>query len=57
MQIETTCKVMFGMDEKDEALKFQTTHTEREGWIKKAGNYSIIFTKTERNEVKFKLPV
>ena len=57
MQIETTCKVIFWMDEQDEAQKFQTTHTAKDGWIRKSGNYAIIFTKTERNEVRFQVQI
>ena len=60
MQIVTTWTVSFRLDDPAEIAEmknFMESHPEKDGWIKKEGNYATIFTKAERNEVKFKVPV
>ena len=55
MQIVTTWQITFRLyepEEVEEMEKFQKTHTEHEGWIKKQSTAMAIFTKTKYSDVK-----
>lgn len=60
MQIVTTWTVSFRLDDPAEIAemkKFMESHPEKDGWIAKNSTTAAVFTKTQWNEIKFKVPV